>query len=298
MEFQIISDGSCDLPQELTKEKNVTVVPFFVSFDGENYKKELVDLNIRDFYETMVNNPKVFPKTSLPPVQDFVDTFLPYAEKNIPVICICITSKFSGSLQSAMNAKEIVLETYPDAKITIIDSTINTVLQGLYVLEAVKMKEAGYSYEETIARLESIKSTGRIFFTLGSIDYLKHGGRIGKLSGLAGSILGIKPIITLKEGEIFPSGITRNRAKSMDKIIDMLIEYLDSLNADINNYSLALGFGYDHSEALVFKDKMIQRLAEKYPINDISILQIGAAIGVHTGPHPLGVGIIEKYDAK
>lgn len=298
MEYQIITDGSCDLPPELTAEKNIIVVPFYVSFDGETYEKELVELDIREFYGKMVDNPKVFPKTSMPSVQDYADVFLPLAQKNIPIICICITTKFSGSMQSALTAKDIVLENCPQAKITVIDATVNTVLHGIYVLEAVKMQEAGWKYEDVVNRLETIKSTGRIFFTVGSIDYLKHGGRIGKLSGLAGSVLGIKPLITLKEGEIFPSGITRSRAKSMSKVIDLLLEYLNELNADINNYSLALGFGYDYDECVTFKKMILERLAEKYPLEDIPIYQIGAAIGVHTGPYPLGIGIMEKFDSK
>lgn len=299
MKYQIITDSSCDLPPELTAAKNILVVPFYVSFDGENYKKEIAELEIREFYEQMVNNPKVYPKTSMPPVQDYVDTFLPLAKEEIPIICICITTKFSGSMQSALTAKEIVLESYPQAKITVIDATVNTVLQGLYVLEAVKMQEAGWKYEDVVERLETIKSTGRIFFTVGSIDYLKHGGRIGKLSGLAGSVLGIKPLITLKEGEIFPSGITRSRAKSLEKIIELLVEYLDELKADIKNYSLTVGFGYDYDESVMLREMIVDRLADKYPIGveDIPIYQIGSAISVHTGPYALGIGIIEKFDA-
>ena len=86
-------------------------------------------------------------------------------------------------------------------------------LQGLYVLEAVRMQESGAEYQETIDRMEEIKSTGRIFFTVGNMEYLQHGGRIGKVAGIAGSVLGIRPIITLKQGEIFPSGIARSRKK-------------------------------------------------------------------------------------
>lgn len=298
MEYQIITDGSCDLPPQLTAEKNLKVVPFYVSFDSEVYKKEIAELNIREFYEQMVQNPKVFPKTSMPSVQDYADVFLPLVKENMPIICICITTKFSGSMQSALTAKDMILENYPNAKITVIDATVNTVLQGIYVLEAVKMQEAGWKYEDVVKRLEEIKSTGRIFFTVGNIDYLKHGGRIGKLSGLAGTVLGIKPLITLKEGEIFPSGITRSRSKSMDKVIDLLLEYLKELNADIHNYSLAIGFGYDYDEAVAFKELALKRLNEKYSIKDFPIYQIGATIGVHTGPYPLGVGIMEKFDAK
>lgn len=299
MNYQIITDGSCDLPPELTKARNLPVVPFYVSFDSVAYQKELVEIGIRDFYEQMVQNPKVFPKSSMPSVQDYADVFLPLAKSGTAIICICITTKFSGSMQSALGAKELVLETCPDARITVIDATINTVLQGLYVLEALAMRDAGISYEETIQALERIKSTGRIFFTVGNMDYLKHGGRIGKLSGLAGSILGIKPLITLKEGEIFPSGITRSRKKSMEKVIELLLDYLKENQADISHYSIAVGYGYDYDEAVMFRQMVIDTLKDSYPIaeENLPLYQIGATIGVHTGPYPLGLGIIKRYNA-
>ena len=147
------------------------------------------------------------------------------------MICICITTKFSGSLQSATVAKEMVKDEYPEARITVIDSTVNTVLQGLFVLEACRMRDMGLDYEEIIERILPIRETGRIFFTIGSIDYLRHGGRIGKLAGIAAGALGIKPMITLKEGEIFSSGLARNRIKSMKKVVEMTKDYLNEINA-------------------------------------------------------------------
>lgn len=294
--YQIITDGSCDLPQELIQEKGITVVPFYVSFDGEHYYKEGVEMEVREFYDKMVADPNTFPKSSLPSVQDYADVFMPFAAENTAIICICITTKFSGSMQSALNAKELVLETYPDAKITVIDATVNTVLQGLYVLEAVSMQEKNIPYEQAVAKLEEIKSTGRIFFTIGNMEYLKHGGRIGKLAGLAGSVLGIKPLITLKEGEIFSSGITRSRKKSLVKVLDLLDEYLKEFQVDITDYSLAIGVGYDYEEAKEFKKMLIKFLEERgQKVEDIPLYQIGAAIGVHTGPYALGIGIMKRH---
>lgn len=293
--YHIISDGSCDLPPELVKEKNITVVPFYVSFDGENYKKEMVDISVREFYQEMVDNPKVYPKSSMPSVQDYTDAFLPFVQEGTPIICICITTKFSGSMQSALNAKEMLLEDYPQAEITVIDATVNTVLQGLYVLEAVELRDSGVGYQETIERLETIKGTGRIFFTVGDMEYLKAGGRIGKVAGVAGSVLGIKPIITLKQGEIFPSGIGRSRRKNLEKTIELLLAYLKELNASVENYSFALGVGYDYEEVTAFREHLLAVLNDNgYPLKEIPIYQIGAGIGVHTGPYPLGIGIMEK----
>ena len=129
-------------------------------------------------------------------------------------------------------------------------------LQGLFVLEACRLRDLGLEYEQITEALLSIRESGRIFFTIGSIDYLKHGGRIGKLAGIAASALKIKPIITLKEGEIFNSGITRSRQKSMQKDL----------------------------------------IRERLGIEEIGIYQIGATIGVHTGPYPIGIGIVRHAE--
>lgn len=293
---QIVSDGSLDLPQELTREKDIEVVPFYVSFDSETYKKEVVEIGIRDFYQEMVDHPDVFPKSSMPSVDDFYRTFVKSAKENIPVICICITTKFSGSLQSATVAKGMVKDEYPEARITVIDSTVNTVLQGLYVLEACRMRDMGLDYEEIIERILPIRETGRIFFTIGSIDYLRHGGRIGKLAGIAAGALGIKPMITLKEGEIFSSGLARNRIKSMKKVVEMTKDYLDETHAKPGEYSFCIGYGYDYEEAVKFREMLKDLVKERLGIEEIEIRQIGATIGVHTGPYPIGVGIIKKAE--
>ncbi len=295
--YHIISDGSCDLPKELAEEKNITVVPFYVSFDDKNYLKENVEIGIRDFYQQMVDRKGVYPKSSMPSTQDYVDVFTPYARDGMPVICICITTKFSGSMQSAVNAKAIVQETWPRAEITVIDATINTVLQGLYVLEAAKLRDSGMGYRECVDRLEEIKSTGRIFFTVGDMEYLQHGGRIGKVSAVAGSDLGIRPVITLKEGEIFPSGIGRGRKRTTEKAIGLLLDYLEENGRAIGRYSIAVGFGYDYEEAVAFREHTLEVLRGRgYEVGekDIPLYQIGATISVHTGPYPLGFGIIEK----
>lgn len=297
MDYKIVTDGSCDLPPELCREKQVDVVPFYVSFDSETYQKEIAEIPIRDFYEQMVADPTTFPKSSMPSVQDYVDVFQPIVKEGKAIICICITTKFSGSYQSAMNAREIVLESVPDARITVLDSTIDTVLQGIFVLEAVKMYEAKLPYETVIEKLEAIKSTGRIFFTVGNIDYLKHGGRIGKLAGIAGSLLGIRPLITLKEGEIFPSGLARSRKKSLEKVYELLWQYLQEVQAKPETYSICVGYGYDIAEAEEFRKGAIRYLNTRgYALADAELpkYQIGATISVHTGPYPLGFGVIKK----
>lgn len=293
MKYQIISDGSCDLPPEMAKERGIHVVPFYVSFDDTHYYKENVEIHIRDFYQSMVERKGVYPKSSLPSIQDYCDVFERYARENLPMICICITEKFSGSFGAATNARELTLEKYPNARITVINSQINTVLQGIYVLEACRLRDQGFSYEECIERLLAIRSSGRIFFTVGDLEYLRHGGRIGKLAGLTGSLLGVKPLITLKEGEIFPSGIARSRKRSMQKVIDLLQQYLSERFPDTADCQLCIGYGYSREEAEEFRALTLEHLPNLTE-QDLPLFQIGATIGVHTGPYPIGFGVLQK----
>ena len=162
MEYKIIADGACDLYGENADKIGVQIVPFYVAFEENVYKKEGAEIEVRHFYKEMVENPTVFPKTSMPSVQDYVDVFTPIVKAGEGVLCICITTKFSGSYNSAVNARNMLLEDYPDAKIEVIDSTLNTVEEGIFVREAARMKAAGLSLEESVQALERIKSTGRI----------------------------------------------------------------------------------------------------------------------------------------
>ncbi|MBQ8639287.1 MAG: DegV family protein [Lachnospiraceae bacterium] len=293
--YCIISDSSCDFTPEFAREQGVTVVPFYVSFDGVNYKKEGQEFGIRDFYQEMVDRKGEYPKTSLPSVQDYADAFLPFVQEGTGVVCICISSKFSGSVQSAMNAKEMILEEYPQARIAVIDAQVNTVLQGLLVQEAAKLCREQVPFDACVERIEAIRESGRIFFTVGSIDYLQHGGRIGKLAGTAASVLGIKPLITLKEGEIFSSGVARGRKKSLEKIIEMTKAYMKERSVTKEAYRLCMGFGYDCEEARELRSVLVRELAD-YGLTEeeIPLVQIGAAIAVHTGPYAVGIGIIKR----
>lgn len=106
MKFGIVTDSSCDLPESYTAQEEVTVVSFYVSFDGENYLKEGKEAGITEFYQKMADNPDCYPKTSMPSVQDYIDAFLPVVKKGLPVLCICLTKNFSGSMQSQLLPKK------------------------------------------------------------------------------------------------------------------------------------------------------------------------------------------------
>ena len=282
--------------QEIPRQAGITVVPFYVTFDGQNYRKEIEEISVREFYQLMVDHPNQFPKSSLPSVQDYVDAFTPFLKEGKDVICLCITIKFSGSYNSAKTAAELLEEEYPNKRIAVIDTTVDTVLQGILVLEVLRMQQAGFSFEETLEGIERIKPTGRIIFTVGNYEYLIHGGRIGKVMGTAASTLGIRPLIMLREGEIFPIGIARNRKKSMKRLIEQTKEHFSKIGESPDDYQIVVGYGYDYQEAVEFRDQLLTSLKTYSNITDIDIYQIGATIGVHTGPYPIGLGLLRKYE--
>jgi DegV family protein with EDD domain len=202
----------------------------------------------------------------------------------------------SGSYNSACNAKDIVMDEYPQAKITVIDSAVITGLQGLYVMEAVRMRDDGLSYEESIEQLQRIKETGRIVFTTADISYLKSGGRLGKLISIANNALKIKPLILFKEGEIFPTGVVRARKKSYDKLVEQTKKHFRESGENPDDYNFSVGFGYDKEEGEMFRDYILEDMKTYSNIKSLDTFQIGATIAVHTGPHPLGIVFMKRYD--
>ena len=295
--FDIITDSACDLTPETAAKLNIEIVPFYVSLDGEHYRKEGKEIAVRDFYQFMVDNPSAYPKTSLPSLEDFETAFRAHAEAGRPVLCLCFTRKMSGCVGSARNARELVLEDYPDAKIEVMDSTAATVTESIVVENAVAMRDAGCSLDEAVDWLSAERATNQIFFTVGNLDYLIKGGRIGKVTGRAANILGIKPMILFKEGEIFSAGVARGRQKSFEKALEQLMAYLSERNGTPDDYCITVGYGYDEEEGRRLWMQTRAALRAKYPASqcEVGLLQIGCTIAVHTGPYALGMGIMRRW---
>lgn len=289
--FQIFSDSACDLPTELVEKYQIKVIPYYITFDKENYFKEHEEITNEEFYQRLAE--RVFPKTSLPSVQDYMNVFQAAIEQGNDVLCFCLTAKFSGSYQSAVNAKNILEEDYPDAKIVVVDSIQATGGQGLTVLQAAYMKEAGYELDKVAERIEEIKNTSRIMFTVDSLECLQKGGRIGKVTSLAGTMLNLKPMIVLKEAELMPYSNIRGRKKSLDKIIAMVEEYFTENNERYEDYDFCVANATTMEETLAVQTKLEELIGKKvaYPVS-----QIGVTIGTYTGPGAVGVCFIKKYD--
>lgn len=297
MKFEVICDSSADLPESYVQEADIKVVPFYVSVDGENYLREGVDISIPDFYQAMIDHKDCYPKTSMPAIQDYIDAFTPFAQSGMPLLCICLTKMFSGSLQSAMTAKDAVLEEYPDAKICVMDSQLVTALEGLLVQEAVRLRDLDLDLDTAVPMLEGIRSTGRIFFTTKDLKYLEHGGRLSKVASVAGSMLNLKPILLFENGDLGDTEICRGRKRSLQKVVDNFFHFLEKENLNLRGYNFGTGIGVDIPEYPEFIEALKARFVESGVQPDDWIqVRIGATIGVHTGPYPMGLGILKKCD--
>ena len=146
-DFVVISDGSGDLSPEIYRERDIVMIPFYVMLGSGDYLQQERDIGTGEFYDWMVSNPGVYPKSSTPSTQDYLRTFTEIAKRGEKAICVCITEKFSNSYQTARIARQMLLEDYPDAQLEIINCMMNTVLQGLYVLQACELRDAGVGFE-------------------------------------------------------------------------------------------------------------------------------------------------------
>lgn len=286
--YKIISDSACDLSNNIASRFDIHIVPFYVSFDAELYLLENVEISNEEFYKKIsVDN--LFPKTSLPSVQDYIEAFEPYLKNGQDIICICINSSFSGSYQSAVNAKIILQDKYMNRNLLVVDSKQACGTQGLLVLEACRMRDANIDIFKNVELLEILKISAGIYFTLDSLVYLQKGGRIGKVSALAGSLLNIKPIIYLKGGELIPFAKVRGRRKALNEIME-----ISDADEEKNNYSYLIMHSQSIDDANYVRDTLINT----YKFNiDFEPFNIGVTIGSHVGCTAVGISFIKKFES-
>ncbi len=294
--FKVISDTACDLSKNFTDTQDIGLVPLYVTFDGDKYYKEQIDITDDEFYRQMIEE-NAYPKSSLPTIQDFIDAFMPSVTNNVPIICVCISTLFSGSYNAATNAKNQILEDYPNAKITIFNSMQNSSSMALFVHEAVRMSRDNVDYEDAIRVLTKMTDLGRIYFTIGSLDYLQKGGRIGKLARLISGKLNILPVIVLKNGELNIGGISRTRKKAKASMLECCKKHFSDNKLSYNDYLFNVDSGCNFEE----RDEYRQVVEDTFNIKCVESTEsfptrIGVATACHTGPYALGIGIMPKYE--
>lgn len=288
--FQIVSDGGCDFTIAEAREKNVTLVPFYIILEEKSLKEES-EVSRDEYFNRMAKEKGFFAKTSQPNPEDYENAFKSHLENGFDVLAITISSKLSGSYNSAMVAAETMAEKFPDGKIFIIDSLNGSVGQSLIVREAIKMRDNNISAEEAAALTEKVKNTARVYFTLDSLEYLRRSGRVGPTTALVGGILGLRPVLHLEEGSVAQLDSVRGKKR----VIQLMVEgVVATLEEEKNNVSIIFGHVRNEADAITFKEKTSSALGIEI---DNPITQVGAAIGTHTGPGAITVAYCKKYEA-
>ncbi len=291
-DFQIFSDGACDIGFETAAALNIQLIPFYVSIDHENYYKEIVEISLEKYFHFMTEE-KGYPKTSLPSIQDYIDAFRPALLSGKNVLCLTMTRSLTASLESAMTAKAMLEDDFPDAKIEVINSWVATGAQMLMLIEMARMQKNGKSFEEVVSYAEKARADARIHFMVGDLSYLEVGGRIGKLATLSGGLLKIKPIIILKDGEIGVGGVCRARKKGLIQIADVTKKHFKETGENPAEYIATLGTNtiWDDMDSFFELAKASAPGMEFLPH-----FQIGATISSHTGPGTTGFCFVKKYE--
>ncbi len=278
MTIKIVTDSSADLPAELAQELGITVVPLYVRF-GEEVYREQVDISLDEFYKRLEQGP-IHPVTIQPSPQDFVTAYQKVASEADGIVSIHISSKLSGTFNSALQGKKLLEKDFP---IEVVDSQIITVGLALICIAAAKMAKAGESLASVVEEVKQMIPNIRLLALLDTLKYLQKGGRIGKAKALLGSILNVKPMITLKEGEVVPAGQTRSRSKGIER----LFSFVES-TSNIEDLVIAYNTTPDEAQALA------ERLGSIFTKEAVKVVRLCTTLGVHMGPGGLAIGIREK----
>lgn len=272
--IKILCDSITDLPIEIIEKHNVDIVPLTVIFNEKEYL-DRVDITNKEFYK-MLRESETMPKTSQATYAQFVEFFEKY--KDDEILYLAGSSAASGTYQSAILAKGDV-----DANITIFDTLNLSLGSGLLVIKACEMVEQGLSVDEIVKNLENLRNDALVTFSVDTLEYLKKGGRIGRVAGTVGELLNLKPIITTDENGVYYNvAKVRGRKQSLSKLTEILKGYLEKGICEV----AVLHAGCE-DEAIKFRDSF-----KNLPnITSIKIAEISPALGVHGGPGLIGFSV-------
>lgn len=272
--IKIITDSTCDLSPERQRTLGVEVVPLSVHF-GEETFRDGIDLTFGDFYRKL-EHADTLPTTSQVNPEEFSIQFRSHVENGDQVVGIFLSSLLSGTCQSALIARELVDE----ENIFVVDSGSASFALGLLVEQAARLRDEGLSPEELTAELKRLAGRLRFYVVVETLKYLRMGGRISSAAAVAGELLGINPILNIRDGVVQAAGKARGRKSAYQWMAARILE-------DPIDTSLPVAFGQaDRPEVL----KEIESFfSEKTPGIDIRESDMGAVVGTHTGPGCFGI---------
>ncbi len=277
----IVSDSVACIPEKLRSKLNIHFAPYYIHWGAETFR-DLVTIHAATFYKRLTQFTDEYPKTANPSPGDYLKLYEKLAEDGTKEIAsIHITSKGSGAYQAALNAKEMILEKLPHLKIEVIDTLNVSLCHGWMVIEAARDALTGASLEAVVQRVKSIMPNAQMLQTADTLKYLYRGGRIGKAKHLVGSMLNIKPIISMRDGIIVPLGQARTRQRVYQMIVNNVEETVGSMGK--------IKIAYVHAAASEEAEKLREMVEKRLDCVESMIAELSPALGVHTGPGTVGV---------
>ena len=278
MTFKILTDSTADLPESWTQEHDVQGLGLTIQLDGQTYETVGPDkLTSEQLLAKMESGSK--PTTSQINVGQFEDVFRQYAQEGTAVLYVAFASALSGTYQSAVMAREMVLEDYPEAIITILDTKAASMGEGLLVMKAVEARAAGQSLEQTADLLQSLVPRVKTYFLVDDLNHLMRGGRISKAAALMGSLVNIKPIIAVTaDGSLDSVAKVRGKKKAQAEVVRMTLE-------TISEPLVVIAYAGEKEVA----ENVKEQLLASGQVKEVLILPLGPVISTHTGPGTLGL---------
>ena len=278
MTFKILTDSTADLPESWTQEHDVQVLGLTIQLDGPTYETVGPDkLTSEQLLDKMESGSK--PTTSQINVGQFEDVFRQYAQEGTAVLYVAFASALSGTYQSAVMAREMVLEDYSEAIITILDTKAASMGEGLLVMKAVEARAAGQSLEQTADLLQSLVPRVKTYFLVDDLNHLMRGGRISKAAALMGSLVNIKPIIAVTaDGSLDSVAKVRGKKKAQAEVVRMTLE-------TISDPRVVVAYAGEKEVA----ENVKEQLLASGQVTEVLILPLGPVISTHTGPGTLGL---------
>lgn len=268
---RIVTDSTADLAGDLQRAAGITVVPLNVRF-GDQVFKDHVDLSGDEFFARLKTAAQL-PKTSQPAVGAFEEVFRRYRDAGEEVVAVLISGKVSGTVGAATTAAKSV----DGEHIDVIDSLTTSMALGFLALEAAKLARSGADRPAVAEHVRSLVPKARVLAAVDTLTYLEKGGRIGRARALLGSLLNVKPLITLQDGEVAPLGRARGRPQAIDRLVELL-----QRDGKLSNLAVL------HGGALADAQRLKERVSGNYPGLEIPIAETGAVISTYTGPGVIG----------
>lgn len=277
--MKIITDSTADLPKELIEKHDVEIVPLTIHL-GERNWRDYYDIEPNEYY-ALLRKSSAFPTTSQPTPQNFVNAYEPFVEKDEPILSIHLSSKLSGTFQSALLARS----QFPEARIEVVDSFQASFALSIIIVMCAQRANLGYSLEEIADMAREIGPQIETYFSVDSLEHLRRGGRIGKAQAFLGTLMKIKPLLKVMNGEVQPIEKIRTR----DRLLNRFVELVEQAARKYSRLLLAVGES-DNSEV------MTDLLGRLEGISGVSLIfrgKLGGVITSHAGPGALGIAFVK-----